>query len=112
MNVQDKASNRFRELKVKGNQLVEKVREIIEEGNARRVIIKKDDRILLEFPLSVGVGGTTAALLLAPQLAALGALAALVSDVHVLIEATEQAGATEEPEELAPPPKPPAEPGA
>ena len=110
MDTQDKASARFQELKVKGNQLVDKVREIIEEGNARRVIIKKDDRVLLEFPLSVGVGGTTAALLLAPQLAALGALAALVSDVHILIEATEHAG---EPEELSPPPppKPPVEPG-
>ncbi len=86
MNTQEKASARFQELKVKGNQLVDKVREIIQEGNARRVTIKKDDRILLEFPLAVGVGGTTAALLLAPQLAALGALAALVSDVQVLIE--------------------------
>ncbi|MFQ5571847.1 MAG: DUF4342 domain-containing protein, partial [Rhodothermales bacterium] len=66
MKYQDKAKARFQEIKVKGSHLVEKVREIIEEGNARRVIIQKDERILLEFPLSVGVGGATAALLLAP----------------------------------------------
>ena len=71
---------------MKGNNLVERVREIIEEGNARRVIIRKDERVLLEFPLSVGVGGAGAAIFLAPQLAALGALAALVTDVDVVIE--------------------------
>jgi len=83
---QDKAKVRIQEFKVKGGQLIDKVREIIEEGNARRVIIKKEDRVLLEFPLSVGVGGAAAALLLAPTLAAVGAIAALVTDVHVLIE--------------------------
>ncbi len=103
MKEQGKASTRFQEFKVKGNQLVEKVREIVEEGNARRVIIRKEDRVLLEFPLSVGVDGTAAALLLAPTLAAVGAVAALVSDVHVVIEKHEADEA--HPEELpsAPP---------
>ena len=76
----------FQEFKVKGGQLVDKVREVIEEGNARRIIIKKDDRVLLEFPLSVGVGGAAAALLLAPTLAAVGGIAALVTDVKIIIE--------------------------
>ena len=83
---QEKVKVRFREFKVKGGELVDKVREIIEEGNARRIIIKKEDRVLLEFPLSVGVGGAAAALLLAPTLAAVGAIAALVIDVKVIIE--------------------------
>ena len=88
---QEKVKVRIREFKVKGGQLVDKVREVIEEGNARRIIIKKEDRVLLEFPLSVGVGGAAAALLLAPMLAAVGAMAALVTDVHVIIEEIDQA---------------------
>ena len=83
---QEKVKVRIREYKVKGGQLVGKVREIIEEGNARRIIIKKEDRVLIEFPLSVGVGGAAAAVLLTPWLAAIGAIAALVTDVHVIIE--------------------------
>ena len=74
------------EVKVKGTQLVGKVKEIIEEGNARRVTIRKDGRTLLEFPLYVGVGGATAAVFLMPTLAAVGALAALVTDVEVEVE--------------------------
>lgn len=74
------------EIKVKGSQLVEKVRELIHEGNARRVTIRKDGRVLLEFPLAIGVGGATAAIMFTPVLAAVGALAALVSDVDVEVE--------------------------
>jgi len=77
------------EIKVKGNQLVDKIKEVIEEGNARRVSIRKDDRTLLEFPLTVGVGGATAAIFFTPVLAAIGALAALVTDVEVVIERDE-----------------------
>jgi hypothetical protein len=100
--------SRFEEIKVKGNQLVAKVREIIEDGNARRIIIKKEDRILLEFPLSIGMGGAAAALLLAPTLAAVGALAALVTDVHIMIERTDAPEAwKEKPPTVAPPPEKP-----
>ena len=98
---QEKVKVRIREFKVKGGQLVDKVREVIEEGNARRIIIKKEDRVLIEFPLSVGVGGAAAALLLAPMLAAVGAIAALVTDVHVIIEETDQAQAEDASEEGA-----------
>ncbi len=73
-------------IKVKSNRLVDKVREIIEEGNARRIIIRKEGRTVMEFPLSVGVGGATAAIVLAPTLAAVGAFAALVSEVEIVIE--------------------------
>lgn len=78
------------EMKVKGNQLVDKVKEVIEEGNARRLLIRKDGKTLLEIPLSVGVGGATAAVFLLPTLAAVGALAALVSDVEIVIEREEK----------------------
>lgn len=73
-------------IKVQSSRLVDKVREIIEEGNARRIIIRREGRTVMEFPLSVGVGGATAAILLAPTLAAVGAFAALVSEVEVVIE--------------------------
>ena len=63
------------EMKVKGNQLVDKVKELIEEGNARSLQIRKDDRTLMEIPLSIGVGGATAAIFIMPTLAAVGALA-------------------------------------
>ncbi|MCH8276644.1 MAG: DUF4342 domain-containing protein [Bacteroidetes bacterium] len=86
------------EIKVKGSQLVDKIKEIIEEGNARRVSIRKDGRTLLEFPLSVGVGGATAAIFFTPVLAAIGALAALVSDVEIIIERIESDVVEVEPE--------------
>lgn len=76
----------FESIKVKGNQLKEKVKEIIEEGSARRVIIQKDDRTLLEFPLAIGIGGAAAAILLHAPLTAVGAIAALVTDVQIIIE--------------------------
>ncbi len=74
------------EIKLKGNQLIDKVRSIAADGNAKRVIIRTPERTLLEFPLSVGVGGTAAALLIAPQLAAIGAIAALLTEVEVVVE--------------------------
>ncbi|MDA1029283.1 MAG: DUF4342 domain-containing protein [Bacteroidetes bacterium] len=89
------------ELKVRGSHLVDKVKELIEEGSARRLLIRKDNRTLLEIPLSVGVGGATAAIFLLPTLAAVGALAALVSDVDIVIE-REEANVTDvEAEEVA-----------
>lgn len=104
---QEKAKVRIQEFKVRGGQLVDKVREIIEEGKARRVIIKKEERVLLEFPLTVGVGGAAAALLLTPTLAAVGAIAALVTDVEVIIEhIDDDEAAAAEPEAPAEDPEP------
>ncbi len=82
----DRVKISMEEIKVRGNQLVDKIKEIIEEGNARRVSIRKDGRTLLEVPLTVGVGGATAAIFFTPVFAAVGALAALVSDVEIVIE--------------------------
>jgi Domain of unknown function (DUF4342) len=77
------------EIKLKGSQVLDKVKEVIEEGDARRVSLHKDGRTLIEFPLTVGVGGATAAIFLAPTLAAIGAIAALVTDVEIRIERLE-----------------------
>lgn len=84
----DGASVSRERIQVQSSRLVDKVREIIEEGNARRIIIRKDGRTVMEFPLSVGVGGAAAAIFLAPTLAAVGAFAALVSEVEVIVEHT------------------------
>lgn len=74
------------EFKVKGEDLLGKVKEIIREGNVRRLIIKdKDNKTLIEIPLTVGVVG----IILAPVLAAVGAIAALVTECTILVERTE-----------------------
>ena len=90
MTEQSKPRITLQEIKVKGNQLVDKIRDIIEEGNARRVTIKKDGRTMMEFPLTVGVGGAAAALLLSPMLAAIGAFAALVTECTIEVEKIEK----------------------
>lgn len=83
---QKKADKAIHEMKLAGNQIVDKVREIIEQGNARRITIRQKDRVLLEIPLTVGVGAGAAAVLLSPVLAAIGALAALATDVTLIVE--------------------------
>lgn len=74
------------EVEVAGNKLVEEINRVVEEGNVRRLIIKQGDRELLNVPLTAAavMGGATA--VLAPQLAALGALAALIARVTIIIE--------------------------
>jgi hypothetical protein len=69
--------------RVSGDRLVETVKRIVREGNARRIVIRNDeDRVLLEFPLTAGVVG--AALL--PMWAAIGAVAALVGNCSIEVE--------------------------
>ena len=89
----ERASDAVEEIKLASNQLVDKVRELIEEGNVRRVAIRKGERTLLEIPLTVGLGAGAGALLFSAPLAALGALAALVSDVTLVVERDPEAGA-------------------
>jgi hypothetical protein len=77
---------RREEFQVRGEAIVEKVKELVHEGNIRRVLIKDSDgKNLLDIPLTLGVLGA----LVAPQLAALGALAALVSDATIVVEIVE-----------------------
>ena len=74
---------RTEEFRVNGEELIAKVKNLINEGNVRRVIIKdKEDKVVFEIPLTLGVVGA----LIAPQLAALGAIAALLSEATVVIE--------------------------
>jgi hypothetical protein len=75
------------EFKVKGEELLKKVKELIHEGNIRRIIIKDDKGIpYLELPLTIGVVGAV----IAPVLAAIGALAAMASNFTVEVVKTEE----------------------
>lgn len=78
------------ELNVAGNNLVKEVERLISEGNVRRLIIKQEDKILLEVSLTLGVVGAGAVAIFAPLpaviLAAVAALAAAVSKVTIEIE--------------------------
>ena len=69
-----------------GEQLVSKIKELIAAGNVRRVRIRQKEQIVAEFPLTIGVVGAV----LAPMLAAVGALAALLSDCSIDVERVER----------------------
>jgi hypothetical protein len=69
--------------KLKGEQLIGKVKELLKEGNIRRIIIKdKEGKTLVELPLTIGVLGA----MLAPMLAAVGAIAALVTECSITVQ--------------------------
>jgi hypothetical protein len=76
--------------KVAGEHLVDAVKKLLHEGNVRRIVIKHaDGRDVAEFPLTVGVIGAV----LAPMLAAVGALAAVLTECTVEVEREVDAGA-------------------
>lgn len=71
------------EFKVSGEQVVSKVKQLIKEGNARKIIIKNESgETLIEFPLTIGAVGVV----IAPTLAAVGALAALITNCTIVVE--------------------------
>ena len=75
------------EHRVRGDDLVAKVKEIIHEGNVRRIIIKDDEgKTLIEVPLTLGVVGAV----LSPVWAAIGAIAALVTKCSIVVERAEK----------------------
>lgn len=87
------------EVNVSGEAVVSKVKEILREGNIRRITISNEaGKTLLEIPLTIGVVGA----LIAPQLAALGAVGALIANLSIRIErehgdlATHETAAPEE----------------
>jgi len=74
---------KYEEFRVDGEQLVSKIKEIIHEGNVRRIIIKNEkDEVLVELPLTIGVVGA----LLLPVWAAVGAIAALAAKLTIVVE--------------------------
>jgi hypothetical protein len=76
-------SSTFKEsFKVAADQLVDAVKKLLHEGNVRRIVIKQEGRSVAEFPLTVGVVGAV----IAPVLAAVGALAAVLTDCTIEVE--------------------------
>ncbi len=74
---------RFEEFRVSGGEVLSKVKEIIHEGNVRRIIFKDEHgKTFMEIPLTVGVVGAIAA----PILAAVGGIAALASNMTIVVE--------------------------
>jgi hypothetical protein len=76
------------EIKTTGEQLLATVKELVREGNVRRLIVKNEEgKTLIEIPLTLGVVGA----LLLPVAAAVGAIAALVADCTIVVERVEDA---------------------
>ncbi len=74
------------EFRVEGEKLIAKIKELFHEGNIRRIIIKdKEGKTILEIPVTLGVVGA----LIAPQLAAIGAIAALLTEATLVVEKTQ-----------------------
>lgn len=78
---------------VDGSQVVEKIKELIRQGNIRRVRLIHKGRPLIDIPLTVGVPVAAAAVLAAPVLAAVGAIAALVTECTLEVERVEDTAA-------------------
>jgi len=77
---------RTEEFEVSGDKLVGKIKELVHEGNIRRISIKNEEgKVLISLPLTLGVVGA----ILAPQLAAVGAIAALVTHCTIVVEKVE-----------------------
>ena len=74
---------------VSGSNLVEKVKELVRQGNIRRVRLIHEEKALFDIPLSVGAPVAAVAVLAAPLLAALAAIAALVKECTIEIEKEE-----------------------
>jgi len=84
---------RKEEFTISGEKLVSTVKKLVREGNIRRITIKnKEGKTLIEIPLTFGVVGT----LFLPTLAAIGAIAALVTECTIVVEKVEEESKTEE----------------
>ena len=81
--------------KVQGGELLDKVAQLVREGNVRRIVIKQGDRVVAEFPLTAGVVGAV----FAPVLAAVGALAALLTECQIAVERERTTSAAPPPDE-------------
>src|SRR5215831_1167043 len=82
------------EIEVLGHELVDKVKKLVAEGNVRRLIVRTPEgQVLIELPLTTGVAVGGVVTLMAPVLAALGALAALLAHAKVEIVRTGRPGA-------------------
>lgn len=70
------------EFKVSGSELVDKIKQLLHEGNIRRIVIRQDGNTVMELPLTVAAVGVV----LVPVLAAVGAFAALATNCSIIVE--------------------------
>ncbi len=75
---------------VSGNQLVDKVKQLIREGNVRKVRLIHKERTIFEIPLTIGAPAAAVGIVAAPVLAAIGAFAAMVSECTIEVEKVEE----------------------
>ena len=75
---------------VKGEELLAKVKKLIHEGNIRRVRVIQGGRTIIEIPLTVGASAAALSIMMAPVLAAIGALAALITECTIEVEKVEK----------------------
>src|SRR5579859_2622854 len=95
----DNLGRMYEEIKVQANQLVAKVKELIHEGNVRRIIIKDHSgATFMEIPLTVA----TVSIIAAPVLAAVGAIATALSDFKIVVERSEKVAAAGSQHDAAP----------
>ena len=80
-------------IEAKGGEVLDKVKELVAEGNVRRIRVRQKQRVIAEFPLTIGVVGAV----LAPMLAALGAIAALATECTIEVERAAEATPGETP---------------
>jgi hypothetical protein len=79
------------DIEVAGSELVDRIKELVKAGNVRKVILRTpDDKLLLEIPLTAGAVAGGVVVLIAPVLAALGAMAALLAKVKVQVVRTDK----------------------
>ena len=83
----DNQKTRTEEFKVTGGNLLAKAREVIEEGNAQRLILKNEEgHSLFELPLTAGVAAGVVSVAILPALVAIGAIAAIVTHATLVVE--------------------------
>jgi hypothetical protein len=100
--MEEKPMARVRErISVTGDRLIETIKNVIHEGNVRRLIIRDGDRTVLEVPLTVAAVGVLAA----PVVAAIGAFAALASDYTLEVEREKEEAPAQKKEEAGTTPR-------
>jgi hypothetical protein len=84
-NIEQKSAYNIEELQIMGEQLLIRIKELVHEGNVRRIIIKQEGNTILEIPLTFGVAGV----LLAPAWAAIGVIGALIAQCSIEVVRSE-----------------------
>ena len=87
MTTETREKIRTEQFKIDPDRLLAEVRRLVGEANVRRISIKQGEHTVVEFPLTIGVAGAV----LAPWLAAAGAIAALVTDCSIVVERVDPA---------------------